>query len=319
MTMTPLHIPEHELHAYLDQALPRSRCVTIESHLAACPGCRSHRDATAALRDRTTLLLARLTPERKRIPPSLEELERRVSARATAPRLRLRDLAWAASILLAVALGYAVRPSARAAKAADAQVVATSTAPAPRQPVVSEVRTPAPPAPSAARPKAARASHASVPPVRRDSLPAQRAAVAYGDTPAAVGVEVSTDSLPPETAPSAGLWRTVPWTQAEEQAGAEPPRVNGVPVVEVQVKRGDGAAKPVTVVAQQLKSGQLITTIEGPVDDVWALLSRRGDAGDTAGAETLRQGTRLLAVTGQLPADSLRAMVRRVNAAMRVR
>jgi len=143
--------------------------------------------------------------------------------------------------------------------------------------------------------------------------------MAYGDAPAAVGVEVSTDSLPPDMAPSAGLWRTVPWTQAEEQAGAEPPRVNGVPVVEVQVKRGDGAAKPVTVVAQQLKSGQLITTIEGPVDDVWALLSRRGDAGDTAGAETLRQGSRLLAVTGQLPADSLRAMVRRVNAAMRVR
>jgi hypothetical protein len=54
------------------------------------------------------------------------------------------------------------------------------------------------------------------------------------------------------------------------------------------------------------------------VDDVWALLSRRGDRGDTAGAETLRQGSRLLAVTGELPADSLRAMVRRVNAARRV-
>ena len=59
--------------------------------------------------------------------------------------------------------------------------------------------------------------------------------------------------------------------------------------------------------------------VEGPVNDVWALLSRRGDSGDTAGAEAVRQGERLLAVTGQLPADSLRAMVRRVNAARRVR
>jgi hypothetical protein len=54
------------------------------------------------------------------------------------------------------------------------------------------------------------------------------------------------------------------------------------------------------------------------VEDVWALLSRRGDGGEAAGAETVRQGSRLLAVTGQLPADSLRAMVRRVNAARRV-
>ena len=34
------HIPEDELHAYLDQALSRSQCVEIESHLAACPGAR---------------------------------------------------------------------------------------------------------------------------------------------------------------------------------------------------------------------------------------------------------------------------------------
>jgi hypothetical protein len=112
----------------------------------------------------------------------------------------------------------------------------------------------------------------------------------------------------------------VPWNEAKEQAGRAPPRVDGVPVVEVQVqsRREHEQGRPVTVVAQQLSSGQLITTIEGPVDDVWALLSRRGDQGDTAGAETVRQGSRLLAVTGQLPADSLRAMVRRVNAARRV-
>ena len=77
-TQRPMsHIPEEALHAYLDQALSRSRCVVIESHLAACPQCRASRDSIAALRDRTTLLLGRLSPER-RIPPSLEELGRRV-------------------------------------------------------------------------------------------------------------------------------------------------------------------------------------------------------------------------------------------------
>jgi anti-sigma factor RsiW len=49
------HIPEDELHAYLDQALSRSQCVEIESHLAGCPSCRATRDGIAALRDRIAL------------------------------------------------------------------------------------------------------------------------------------------------------------------------------------------------------------------------------------------------------------------------
>ena len=310
--MMPLHIPDDELHAYLDQALPRSRCVKLESHLAACPGCRARRDATAALRDRTTLLLATLTPERKRIPPSYEELQRRAVARP-GRRFLWRDLAWAASILLAVGVGYGMRsssssatPPAVADRAMDVLVPpAAATAPA----LVANA------APESRRERTAPARDSSSPRERREAM------LARGEMPPPPrSVQISTDSLPPETAPTAGLWRTVPWTEAKEQAGHAPPRVDGVPVVEVQVQsRPDHEqGRPVTVVAQQLSSGQLITTIEGPVDDVWALLSRRGDRGDTAGAETVRQGSRLLAVTGQLPADSLRAMVRRVNAARRV-
>ncbi len=52
------HIPEDELHAYLDQGLSRSQCVEIESHLAGCASCQGARDGIAALRDRTTALLA---------------------------------------------------------------------------------------------------------------------------------------------------------------------------------------------------------------------------------------------------------------------
>jgi anti-sigma factor RsiW len=311
---TPLHIPDDELHAYLDQALPRSRCVTLESHLAACPGCRARRDATAALRDRTTLLLAQLTPERKRIPPSYEELQRRALARPS-PRFGWRDVAWAASLLLAVGVGYGVRSSLV------------------RAPSTSAMRRPA----ELVVPTAPLASAAIETRVGSRTIPARHATTASPgpdgspDAPEVPFVlveaplsprssEISTDTLPPETAPTAGLWRTVPWTEAESSTGGQPPRVDGVPVVEVQMQpsRDRERETPVTVVAQQLASGQLITTIEGPVEDVWALLSRRGDGGDTAGAETVRQGSRLLAVTGQLPADSLRAMVRRVNAARRV-
>ena len=45
------HIPDEELHAYLDQALSRSQCVEIESHLAVCAPCREQRNDIAELRD----------------------------------------------------------------------------------------------------------------------------------------------------------------------------------------------------------------------------------------------------------------------------
>ena len=62
------HIPEEELHGYLDQALSRSQCVEIECHLAGCIRCRHVRDQIAALRDRTTALLGDLVPAASRRP-----------------------------------------------------------------------------------------------------------------------------------------------------------------------------------------------------------------------------------------------------------
>ena len=82
------HIPEEELHAYLDQGLSRSQCVEIESHLAACPACQSERDSIAALRDRTTALLAKLAPPRG-FPPTFETLQRRAQVQASAHRRRM--------------------------------------------------------------------------------------------------------------------------------------------------------------------------------------------------------------------------------------
>src|SRR5437867_2942461 len=99
------HIPEEELHAYLDQGLSRSQCVEIESHLAACPACQSARDGIAALRDRTTALLAKLAPPRG-FPPAFESLRRRAAMEASARRRRVHLAAWAASLVAAVGLGW---------------------------------------------------------------------------------------------------------------------------------------------------------------------------------------------------------------------
>src|SRR3954462_12827310 len=99
------HIPEEELHAYLDQGLSRSQCVEIESHLAAWPACQSERDSIAALRDRTTALLTKLAPPRG-FPPAFESLRRRAAVQASARRRRVRHAAWVASLVAAVGLGW---------------------------------------------------------------------------------------------------------------------------------------------------------------------------------------------------------------------
>src|ERR1700732_1361779 len=99
------HIPEDELHAYLDQGLSRSQCVEIESHLASCPTCQAARDSIAALRDRTTALLAKLAPPRG-FPPVFESLRRRAAVQASARRRGPRVAAWVASLVAAVGLGW---------------------------------------------------------------------------------------------------------------------------------------------------------------------------------------------------------------------
>src|SRR4029078_8713671 len=103
-------IPDEELHAYLDQALSRSQCVEIESHLAACPSCQAARDGIAALRDRTTALLARVRrarttsllprlPPPRNFPPSFDLLRSRAAVSADQRRRRVHRGAWAASLV----------------------------------------------------------------------------------------------------------------------------------------------------------------------------------------------------------------------------
>lgn len=314
------HILEEELHAYLDQALSRSRCVVIESHLANCAFCSSQRDAIASLRDQTTHLLATLAPAR-RIPVSLEELDRRRLAREPR-RQRNRRALWAASLVGALGLGYGLRAVGAATRTLDAPPVQVAAARAESQPrpgtvsntataipaSMSPVRRPSPVRPAIAAPEA---------PVPEELIPPAH------DRSAPPSVESSTSALPPDADPGLqGFWRTVPWDKAQDMAGSAPARVEGVPVEEVQIQPSRQGGSPMMVVAQRLSSGEVIQTIEGPAADVTQLLSRRGDGGlDSAGrpAEALTRGDRMLVVTGELPPDSLRAMVRRVNAAMRVR
>jgi len=333
------HIPEAELHAYLDQALGRLRCVEIESHLAECTPCRAARDEIAALRDRTTAMLARLAPWGAVAPP-ISEIRRRAAARVFARERVRQRAAWVASVLVALGLGwgasYLVPPPLSRPVAATkpvgalpgpalptpadtatppaTQTVAAATPPATVEPAAPEradapVRRVARHRPPQVRPKSERsrsAEFATVGPIQKDGQ------LEWG-----------------------GMWRNLSWDRAKEQAGDTPARIDGLPVTEVQVQAGDSGRKPMMVVAQQLATGEVIRTIEGPVSDVSALLGNRpGEASESAAgmpssrapapsgfgsALTFRHGDRMFAVTGSLPSDSLRAMMRRLNLMSRVR
>jgi hypothetical protein len=346
------HIPEDELHAYLDQGLSRSQAVEIESHLAACPSCRATRDSIAALRDRTTALLATLAPPR-RLPPAFDALRERAADRMTTRRRYARVGAWAASLVAAVGLGWMasalVGPGrigslaeleAPAVPAMDASRSTASVATADTA-VAAEPQRATPPAASPARglvPTPVRLESTRPSPTVRPAILAQAREDSIRAAKLAVLDPAPVLELTPlevrgsdQDEPLEGMWRTMSWDGAQTETGRSVPHIDGLPVLRVQVQATNQGNRPLMVVAQQLADGQVIQTIEGPAADVSELLSRRsgtsvdGKLGVTVSEATpgsdqsmaMQMGDRMLAITGALPSDSLRAMIRRINAEMR--
>ncbi len=338
------HIPEEELHAYLDQGLSRTQCVEIESHLADCAPCRAQRDGIAALRDRTTALLARLAPPRTALPV-FESLRKRAAEEASIRRRRVQRVVWAASLVAAVGLGWGASAvlGPGSTRRQEAQL------PRPRTAAVAHS--------AAARPPSERVTSPPTQQVRtvRDSVRPSRSALKVATTAGAAERSAPPDRSaalavldlspapeltrlePPRSGNEefGGMWRTLSWDGAEAEAGKPLPRIEGLPVVQVQIQAGEQGTRPVTVVAQQLASGQVIRTIEGSATDVSHLLAVRAggdpesvavrsDSNPQGGppadqAMAMQVGDRMLAITGALPPDSLRAMIRRLNAEMRTR
>jgi hypothetical protein len=337
------HIPEDELHAYLDQGLSRSQCVEIESHLAACASCQASRDGIAALRDRTTALLARLAPPRS-FPTPFETLRRRADLEVSARRRRAHLVAWAVSIVAAVAFGWTashLTSQGDPARAASGVPVATPAAVS-RQAVIKDSRTPTM-TPAILRPTGTDSPRAQSPkrPARvtlRSASTAETSATLVPTVSAAPELELSSIDIPPTAHEFEldGMWRTMSWAGAQAEAGDKLPHIDGLPIVQVQVQAGEQGRQPLMVVAQQLSSGQVIRTIEGPAQDVSHLLARRtmSDPVPTVssvdssrrspvsperidGSMAMQRGDRMIAITGALPPDSLLAMIRRLNAEMR--
>lgn len=335
------HVPDEELHPYLDQALSRSQCAEIETHLAQCGHCRDRRDTIAALRDRTTALLGQLTPRTLIIPPPFESLAERLSRRPVTPlwKIRLKRASlWAAGVMAAVGTGWvgrsvldpprALPPSVQEelAPLANAVELGSVAAPAstPSQDVFSATPLPLPEATprfTASRPQGLRISN-----VANTSaiLPAPMLQLASAIAPMP---EESRDVAPSTrqegSAPFGPLWQSVQWEDALEKAGSGLPYIEGMLVIGVLLRSGEPGERPTSLVAQQDLSGELILSIEGPVAKVMEIVKSQAtrevhasewtrtppDYLPGAGGAT-RRINRVLTVTGRLSADSLNALAR---------
>src|SRR5688572_5542047 len=100
------HVDEGTLHAYLDGELPPSERASLETHLAQCATCHALLADERALLERASALLGSARPAERPVPPFQQV--RRAQQR---PWYARRSFAWAASLVLAVGLGYYLRGS----------------------------------------------------------------------------------------------------------------------------------------------------------------------------------------------------------------
>jgi len=111
------HVDEGTLHAYLDGELAPVERERVDTHLKGCPACQARLAEERAIIERASRLLGIASPPERAMPP-LTQLRRP----PLTWRLR-RPLAWAATLILAVGLGWYIRGTfpGRAAPQRDAE------------------------------------------------------------------------------------------------------------------------------------------------------------------------------------------------------
>ena len=185
------HLEDGTLHALLDGEIPSAELAALEAHLSACAECRARLDAERAIRGEADGLVEILEAPAFAVtasPPAQ-------AVRARPPRRWGRDVAWAATVLLAAGLGYASRGGRSAAPASQVAATGETSTSLPASP------TPRISAPSPADSGAARQAAAgqSAPPGRieaRRERPAATRDVAPGLQEEKKGLADKPDSVP---------------------------------------------------------------------------------------------------------------------------
>src|SRR2546426_5681788 len=110
------HVDEGTLHAYLDGELPSDERTALEGHLGQCAICRTTLAEERALLERASALLGSARPAERAAPP-FDQLRRKPTRSPWQVRM---PFAWAASIAVALGIGYFFAPEQRAPGVASA-------------------------------------------------------------------------------------------------------------------------------------------------------------------------------------------------------
>jgi len=110
------HVDDGTLHAYLDGELAPVERARFEAHVAECAACRTRLDEERALIERAGALLGLAQPPERAIPPLHQLRQPRITWRLRVP------LTWAATVVLALGIGYYAGAGTFAGRAAPQTV-----------------------------------------------------------------------------------------------------------------------------------------------------------------------------------------------------
>ena len=330
------HVDEGTLHAYLDGELPSDERTALEGHLGQCAICRATLAEERALLERASALLGSARPVERAAPP-FEQLRRKPTRSPWQVRM---PFAWAASIAVALGIGYFFRnpeqraPSVAAAPPAGPVAVmpySDSAAPAQEENAVV-VRQRQSLAPRFAAPAGDKAVRSELQ-ARADSYGARQSRIAdegalamkspqlRNATPAAAepapSAAIILETLPPSdvrgtpsrslygwNAPVTTQWPVISRGAAASLLGADPVGLPGLSTRRIQRSPGDGTV----VVEQTLDSSTVIQIFQRP-----AIALDSFDSSAEAGARIFRERDRAARTAAPARADRLARFVGRLR------
>lgn len=297
------HLPEEELHAWLDGQLSAAQRSELAEHLLACLICRALEAEVRAVRDRTTALLALAAPRR---PARTRPIP--------APRRRIRG-GVAAAAAVAVAFGsWGVSRQLQPTGTEGPRLAAAFVAPA----ILARVTAPLTSGDSMREAPLLPANAAS-----RTLTLAQRATMAPRMAPSRGGAMlVSSRQLRVvdpmlEVGPAGEGWETRSLQEARVAADGALALLDGIPVNAVRLQPSQVGGRPTAMVRQLLADGRAVWVIEGTVDDLDQVSQVLQASGLTlatprrARPDYIGSGrtTRVVTVAAYLPVDSLDALL----------
>jgi hypothetical protein len=336
------HVDSGTLHAYLDGERG-AVAGEVEAHLAQCAECRALLAEARRVRDRAKEILDESGPRQVVTPPFADILARAARQRTRRSNRPLVMLAWAASLVLAVTVGWYARNLAvtRQPEKAAAKVAATreeprvtgieARAPAPRQ--VAQ----ATPARADTAPTKAEAAGAGAGPAPTTTMvPAQNQPVADVAPAEAKGAVEPTPS--PVAAPEPALrrtarnearlqaeeaWVAVSPTEAARRLGGPLATIPGLPSLGTSVSGAGGSVVARTTLVLgpgqtiELVQQRMVTQEQVAAPPAPAALPQAGAGLRDKAAGLVSVRWKGFSVSGRalVPEDSLRRLLQRLTAA----